>query len=80
MGRSAEDIQSNLAKLGKKFGVDLGGSGGHTGAQPSPKLRAVIEQLMRDPSNAQEIFGKLQREDPALFKELMQWIQNQQQK
>ena len=80
MGHSAEDIRSNLDKLGKKFGVDLGGAGGHTGGQPSPKLRAVIERLMQDPSKAQEIFKKLQGEDPALFEELIQWIQSQQQK
>ena len=79
MGRSTEDIRNNLDKLGKKFGVDLGGAGGQTGAQPSPKLRAVIEQMMRDPSKAQEIFKKLQGEDPALFEELIQFIQKQEQ-
>jgi len=40
----------------------------------------VIEQLMRDQSKAPEIGEKLQREDPELFMELMQWIQSQQQK
>ena len=78
MGRSAEDIQSSLEKLGKKFGVDLGGAGVQTGAGPSPKLRAVIEQMMRDPSKAQGIFKKLQSEDPALLAELIQFIQQQQ--
>ena len=80
MGRGAEDIRSDLEKLGKQFGVDLGGAGGQAGAEPPPKLRAVIEQLMRDPSKAPDIFKKLQGEDPALFEELIQWIQNQQQK
>ena len=80
MGRSVADIRGDLEKLGKRFGVDLGGAGGQAGAEPPTKLRAVIEQLMRDPSKAPDIFKKLQREDPALFKELIQWIQSQQQK
>lgn len=78
MGRGAEDIRSDLEKLGQRFGVDLSGAGGQTGAQPSLKLRAVIEQMMRDPSKAQEVFKKLQGEDPALFEELLQFIQQQQ--
>jgi hypothetical protein len=53
---------------------------GQSGDEPSAKLRSVIEQLMRDPSKGQEIVAKLQREDPALFTELMQFIQNQQKK
>ena len=74
---SSENIRSALAKQCKRFGVDMGGTSGQAGAEPPPKLRAVIEQLMRDPSNAQEVAAKLQREDPALLKELMQWIENQ---
>jgi len=77
MGRSVEDIQTALEKLGRRFGVDLAGAGMQT--EPSPKLRAVIEQLMRDPSKFQDIAAKLQREDPALFMELLELIQNQQQ-
>jgi len=42
-------------------------------------LRAVIEQLMRDPSKFQDIAEKLQREDPALLMELVELIQSQQQ-
>ena len=80
MGRGTEDIRSDLEKLGQRFGVNLGGAGGETKAEPSPKLRAVMEQLMRDPSKAQEIAAKLQHEDPALLEELIQWIQSQQQK
>ncbi len=45
--------------------------------EPSSKLLAIIEQLMRDPSQLQEIAEELQREDPELFIELVQWIQNQ---
>ena len=79
MGRSAQDIREELEKLGQRFGVDLGGTGGQANAEPPPKLRAVIEQLIRDPSKAQDIFKKLQREDPALLAELIQWIRDQQQ-
>jgi len=77
MGRSAEEIQGTLETLGRRFGVDLAGAGRQM--EPSPKLRVVIEQLMRDPSKAQKIYEKLQREDPALLKELLEFIQNQQQ-
>jgi len=48
--------------------------------EPSPKLRSVIEQLMRDPSKAQEIFEKLKQDDPALLMELGELIQKEQQK
>ena len=74
-GRSDEKIQAALEKLGWRFGVDLAGAGGQTGQ--SPKLRAVIEELMRDPSKTREIAEKLQREDPALLMELVEWIEKQ---
>jgi hypothetical protein len=38
----------------------------------------VIEQLMRDPSQAEQIAARLQQENPALLRELMQWIQSRQ--
>jgi len=34
---------------------------------------------MRDPSKVQEVAEKLQREDPALFMELLELIQSQEQ-
>ena len=43
----------------------------------SPKLRAVIEQLLRDPSKTAETAIRLQREDPALFAEVSQWLKQQ---
>ena len=67
MGCSAEEIQG---ALGGRFGVNLAGEGGQM--KPSPKLLAVIEQVMRDPSKAQDIAAKLQREDPALLMELLE--------
>jgi tetratricopeptide (TPR) repeat protein len=78
MGRSAEDIQGDLETLGRRFGFNLTGAGGQT--EPSPKLLALMEQLMRDPLKFQDIAAKLQHEDPALFMELLEWIHNQQQK
>ena len=69
MGGSDKEIRSDLEKLGVQTGVLM-----------SPKLRAVIEELMRDPSKVSEIATKLQTEDPALLMELMQWIQRQKQK
>ncbi|MBE9571895.1 MAG: tetratricopeptide repeat protein, partial [Proteobacteria bacterium] len=78
MGCSAKDIKGALKMMGKRFGVDLEGAGGQK--EPSPKLRAVIEELVRDPSKVQDIAAKLQREDPALLMELMEFIQSQEQK
>ena len=77
IGRSDKDIQGDLEKLSQRFGMNLGWQ---TDEEPSPKLRAVIEQLMHDPSKVREIAEKLEYEDPELFMELMQWIQSQQQK
>ena len=74
MGRSEEEIRDTLEALCQRFGAKLGGD---RQTEPSPKLRAVLEQLMRDPSKASEIAGKLEREDPALLRELLEWIQNQ---
>jgi len=69
-----------LEAMMRPFGMSLGGGGGRepVGAEPSPKLRAAIEQLMRDPSKVQQLAAKLKREDPALFLELVQWSQSQQ--
>lgn len=43
----------------------------------SPKQIAVLEEIQRDPSKIPEIAGRLKREDPALFKELVQFVQSQ---
>ena len=79
MGRSPGQIQSTLAELGQRYGVDLGGVGGRAAAQPSPRLIPVLQEIMRDQSKLEEIAARLQREDPALFQELVQFIQSQQQ-
>jgi hypothetical protein len=78
MGRSPAQIRGTLAELGRRHGVDLGGVGGGVGNSPSPKLRATLEEILRDQSKLQEIAARLQREDPALLTELVQWMQSQQ--
>ena len=60
------------------FGISFGGAGGPVGGGPSPKLRAVIEELMRDPLKTPEIAAKLKREDPQLLIELTEWIKSRQ--
>jgi hypothetical protein len=45
---------------------------------PSARLQAVLERLRRDPSKIEEIATQLQREDPALFTELIEFIQSRQ--
>jgi tetratricopeptide (TPR) repeat protein len=76
MGRDAEEIRETLMKLGRRFAVDLSGMASRFVSQ-SPKLRAVIDQLMRDPSKTAGIAAKLKREDPKLLMELRHWINSQ---
>ena len=79
MNVSDAEIRVRLNDLLAEYGMSLGGAGGQSSrSEPSPELRAVIEQLMRDPSKLQAIAAQLQRDDPALFRELVEWIQNQQ--
>ena len=80
LGRSPEQIRSTMAELGRRYGIDLGEVGGRTGNEPSPKLRVVLEEIMRDPSKINHIAARLYREDPALLRELVQFIQSQQDK
>lgn len=47
-------------------------------AGPSPRLSPVLEEIKRDPSKLQEIAARLQSDDPALFQELVVFIQSQQ--
>ncbi|MBW2738967.1 MAG: tetratricopeptide repeat protein [Deltaproteobacteria bacterium] len=76
MERTTEDIRSTLEELYQRFGVDLTGAG-QTGRELSSKLRAVVEEMGRDPSKVQGIAAKLQRDDPKLFMEFLEWIQSQ---
>jgi hypothetical protein len=47
---------------------------------PSAKLRTVLEGIMRDQSKLQEIAARLQRDDPDLLQELIDFIESQQRK
>jgi len=80
LGHSGQDVRKTLGAMMRPFGMSLGGVLGHArGApEPPPELRAVIEQLSRDPSKRQEIVAKLKRDDPELFEKLVQWIRDQQ--
>ena len=67
--------------LMRPFGMSVGGgAAGAAGSSngPSPKLRAVLEEIMRDQSKFREIAARLQRDDPALFQELLAFIGSQQ--
>ena len=76
---SSAQIRSTLAALGRRYGFDAGGTGGREKNEPSAKLRPVLEEIMRDQSKLQEIAARLQREDPDLLRELIAFIQSQQQ-
>jgi tetratricopeptide (TPR) repeat protein len=81
MGRGDAEIRDALNALMRPFGMSVGGdTAGAAGSSndPSPKLRAVLEEIMRDPSKLQEIAARLQRDDPALFQELLAFIESQQ--
>ncbi|MFO7907234.1 MAG: hypothetical protein ACQESR_13360 [Planctomycetota bacterium] len=58
----------------RPFGMSLGGPTAPPRSEPSPELPAVIKELIRDPSQLQQIAARLQREDPALLQELVQWL------
>ena len=78
MGRSAEEVQAILQRMLERYGMSMGdGGSGASSGQPSPQLLQVLQQLMQNPSSVQEIAETLQREDPALFAELMQFLQSQ---
>jgi len=80
MGKPEDEIRGTLADLAGRYGMTLGGAGGKPGTDPSPKLRAVLEEIMRDQTKLQEIAARLRRDDPALFQELLAFIQSQQRK
>lgn len=44
----------------------------------SPRLRAVLEEIHRDPLKLRDLAAHLQREGPALFVELVAFMQSQQ--
>lgn len=75
MGVSQDEAVDRVVKLFGDYGVDIGTGGRET--PMSPELRALIEQLMQDPSKMQETLEQLQRDDPALFLEFMQWFESQ---
>ncbi|HRX55157.1 MAG TPA: hypothetical protein P5016_11625 [Verrucomicrobiales bacterium] len=78
LGRSPENIRRMLANLGRPYGFNIGGACQRSGEEPSVKLRPVLDEIMRDQSRLQQVAEKLRAEDPALFKELVQFIQCQQ--
>lgn len=79
LGHSPEQIRSTLSQLCRRYGFDTGGTGGRGKNEPSARLRPVLEEIMRDQSKLQEIAARLQREDPDLLRELIAFIQSQQQ-
>ena len=76
-GCGPEEIRRTLEELARPFGINFGAGDPPARGEPSPRLRAVLERLMADPSQAGELAAQLQREDPELFREFEQWLQNQ---
>jgi tetratricopeptide (TPR) repeat protein len=77
LGHSPAEIRKSLETMMLSFGISPVGNTGLVKGLPSPKLSAAIEQLIRDPSKGEEIFTQLEREDPVLLAELIQWIGSQ---
>ena len=71
-GRSGEEIRQTLESLIHPFRMSSAGGGAQEDAEPPPRLRALIEQVMRDPSRFHEMAEQLQREAPELFMVLLQ--------
>ena len=76
LGRRPEEIRGALEAMMRPFGMSFTGGSGRGDAGPSPRLRAVIEQLQRDPSKLEEVARQLKLEDTELFKEFVQWIES----
>ena len=77
MGWSEMQIQTALEDTTKRFGMFLDKDGGGRNRELPPQLDAVMEPLMNDPSQLPGIIARLQREDPALLGELLEWLQRQ---
>jgi len=76
-GRSRDDIRNVMGEVLRPIAMSCATDDvGHEPAktEPSSKLRAVIKELLQDPSKGRELTDKLQREDPALMMELLKWI------
>lgn len=80
MGKPEDETRSTLADLAGRYGMALGRASGQTRGVPFPKLRAVLDEIMFDPSKLQENVARLQRDDPALFLELLAFIESRQRK
>jgi len=78
LGQTPEEVRRALDAMIRPFAISLAGAGAGAPAGMSPRLRAVIVQGMRDPSKVLEIAEQLQREDPELFQELVQWVESPQ--
>jgi tetratricopeptide (TPR) repeat protein len=77
LGRSWEEIESELSVLGERYGVDVSGMGWRRANEPPAKLRPVLEEIMRDESKTGEIAERLKVEDPELLGELIAFIESQ---
>jgi len=78
LGHSPDEMRRNVIELGRRYGVNLSDAIAHVASAPPPKLRAVIEEMMRDQSKIPEIIARLEQEDPALLLELIKWIKSRQ--
>ncbi len=69
ISKLAKGILNFLEVMLRPFAMRLGGGGGgkQEGEEPSAELRAVIEHLILDQSQAQVIIAKHEREDPAFL-------------
>jgi len=78
LGHSPDEMRRNVIELGRRYGVNLSDAIAHVASAPPPKLRAVIEEMMRNQSKIPEIIARLEQEDPALLLELIKWIKSRQ--
>lgn len=77
MGRKPDQIRAHIQSVAARVapGLDVESIMSESNTPPvPPKLRAVVEQLMRNPSKVEELTAQLAREDPELFMELFLWM------
>ena len=70
-GRRFAEVQTTLETILCSFGMTPADVG-----IPSARICTAIEQVLRDPSRYHEIAEQLQREDPNLLREFVQWVRN----
>jgi tetratricopeptide (TPR) repeat protein len=75
MGKTEAEADLILEQVAQPLGFSWAPAKPQIDDDVSPKLRNVLEKIRQNPSHLQEIALGLQRDDPLLLQELLQWIE-----